>query len=130
MSPEEAARRAAVAAAEKARYEQLKVEFQAWCIGLGLLGTVACYFLYSKDVAISYALGASSGLTYLRLLSRTVDSGEGQWGTDGCLLLVPQEDGLDCTNNSMGLDYQLLASTLLACCCKLLMDYLGPRGSA
>jgi uncharacterized membrane protein YhhN len=75
MSPEEAAQRAAVAAAEKARYEQLKVEFQAWCIGLGLLGSVTCDFLYSRDVAISYGLGAFSGLTYLRLLSRTVDSG-------------------------------------------------------
>jgi hypothetical protein len=81
MSPEEAAQRAAVAAAEKARYEQLKVEFQAWCIGLGLLGSVTCYFLYSRDVAISYALGAFSGLTYLRLLSRTVDSG----GSSGAL---------------------------------------------
>lgn len=80
MSPEEAAQRAAVAAAEKARYEKLKVEFQAWCIGLGLLGTVSCYFLYTRDVAISYALGAVSGLTYLRLLSRTVDSVGGAAG--------------------------------------------------
>ncbi|KAF6259330.1 hypothetical protein COO60DRAFT_1014853 [Scenedesmus sp. NREL 46B-D3] len=90
MSPEEAAQRAAAAAAEKARYEQLKVEFQAWCIGLGLLGTVTCYFLYSRDVAISYALGASSGLTYLRLLSRTVDSVGADGGGGGVSTAVGQ----------------------------------------
>lgn len=75
MSPEEAAQRAAAAAAEKQRYEQLKTEFQGWTLLLGVLGTATCYFCYTKDVAISYALGASSGLTYLRLLSRTVDAG-------------------------------------------------------
>jgi hypothetical protein len=81
MSPEEAATRAAAAAAEQRRYEQLKLEFQAWAIGLGLVGTVACYTLYGQDVAISYSLGASGGLTYLRLLSRTVDAGESRgWG--------------------------------------------------
>lgn len=75
MTPEEAAQRAAAAARAQQRYEQLKLEFQAWAIGLGLLGTVTCFYLYTKDVAVSYALGASAGLTYLRLLSRTVDAG-------------------------------------------------------
>lgn len=75
MSPEEAAARAATAALEKQRYEKLKTEFQGWTLALGLLGTATCYYCYTKDIAISYALGASSGLTYLRLLSRTVDAG-------------------------------------------------------
>ncbi|KAF8065922.1 CGL160 [Scenedesmus sp. PABB004] len=74
MAPEEAAARAAAAAVAAARYEQLKLEFQAWAIGLGALGTALCYVSYSRDTAISYALGASAGLTYLRLLSRTIDS--------------------------------------------------------
>lgn len=75
-SAEEAAIKAAVAAAEKARYEQLKVEFQGWTLGFGLLGGIAAYYLYGSDVAASYALGSSAGLTYLRLLSRSVDAGE------------------------------------------------------
>jgi hypothetical protein len=74
-SPEEAAARAAEAAAEKVRYEQLKVEFQGWTLGIGLVGGIGCYYLYGTDVAISFALGASSGLQYLRLLSRSVDAG-------------------------------------------------------
>lgn len=76
ISPEEAAARAAAAALEKQRYDKLKTEFQAFTVLLGAVGTVTCYYCYTKDVAISYALGASSGLTYLRLLTRTVDSGE------------------------------------------------------
>lgn len=76
-SPEEAAAKAAEAAAEKARYEALKVEFQGWTLGFGLVGGLAAYYLYGSDVAISYALGASSGLQYLRLLTRSVDAGEG-----------------------------------------------------
>jgi hypothetical protein len=34
-TPEEAAAKAAAVAAERARYEQLKVEFQGWTLGLG-----------------------------------------------------------------------------------------------
>lgn len=71
ISPEETARRAI----EQQKYEQLKVEFQGWTLGVGLVGTVAAYTAYSQDTAISYALGASAGLTYLRLLSRSIDSG-------------------------------------------------------
>lgn len=58
------------------RYEQLKVEFQGWTLGIGLVGGIGCCYLYGTDVAISFALGASSGLQYLRLLSRSVDSGK------------------------------------------------------
>jgi hypothetical protein len=55
-----------------------QVEFQGWTLGLGLLGCAACAALYTKDVTISYALGASAGLTYLRLLGRSVDAGAGR----------------------------------------------------
>jgi hypothetical protein len=82
LSPEEKAARAATAAAETARYEQLKVEFQGWTLGLGLLGGLSCYYLYGSDVAISYALGSVAALIYLRLLTRSVDAGE---GVDVCL---------------------------------------------
>jgi hypothetical protein len=41
----------------------------------GLLGCGTCWALYGQDVTISYALGASAGLTYLRLLGRSVDAG-------------------------------------------------------
>lgn len=76
QSPEEKAAKAAAAAAEKIRYEQLKVEFQGWTLGFGLVGGLAAYSLYGQDVAISYALGSAAGFMYLRLLSRSVDAGE------------------------------------------------------
>lgn len=79
-TPEEAAAKAAEAAAERARYEQLKVEFQGWTLGFGLVGGLAAYYLYGSDVAISYALGSSAGLQYLRLLTRSVDAGEWRVG--------------------------------------------------
>lgn len=82
-SPEEAAAKAAEAAAEKARYELLKVEFQGWTLAFGLLGGVTAYYVYGTDAAISFALGSSAGLTYLRLLSRSVDAGG--WGGCCCL---------------------------------------------
>lgn len=94
LSPEEAAARAAAVAAERARYERLKVEFQGWTLGLGLLGTLTCYFVYDNDVAISYVLGASSGLTYLRLLSRSVDAGG--WSNCPACLATQQQDVLCC----------------------------------
>eukprot|EP00879_Flechtneria_rotunda_P012121 GHRR01012658.1.p1 GENE.GHRR01012658.1~~GHRR01012658.1.p1 ORF type:complete len:362 (+),score=154.95 GHRR01012658.1:620-1705(+) len=90
MTPEEAVQRAAAAALEKQRYERLKVDFQAWTIALGLLGTVTCLYLYSQDVAISYALGASGGLTYLRLLSRTVDAVGDQGAVGGAITAIGQ----------------------------------------
>lgn len=95
-SPEEAAAKAAEAAAERARYEALKVEFQGWTLGFGLMGGLAAYYLYGSDVAISYALGASSGLQYLRLLTRSVDAGDGARDREhmrGFCLVLPMQPG-------------------------------------
>ncbi len=69
---------------ERVRYEQLKVEFQLWTVGLGLLGGITTYTAYSKDVAVSYALGAVAGLLYLRLLSRSVDAGGSGFRARAC----------------------------------------------
>ena len=48
LAPEEAARRAAEAEEGRKRYEQLKVEFQLWTLGGGLLGAATTYLLYSQ----------------------------------------------------------------------------------
>jgi ATP synthase protein I len=90
LSPEERAARDAAAAEATARYEKLKIEFQAWTLGMGLLGSVAAYFSYGPQTAASYAIGASSGLTYLRLLSRSVDSVGGGGGAAGAALGQPR----------------------------------------
>lgn len=82
----------AVLAAERARYDELKRELQAWATGLTATCLVATLVFYGRDVAASYAVGAAGGLIYLRLLHRSVD-GIGAGGIGAALgsnrLLIP-----------------------------------------
>ncbi|GBF98334.1 hypothetical protein Rsub_11228 [Raphidocelis subcapitata] len=91
LAPAEAARRAAEAEAALKRYERLKADFLIWTLGAGALGIATAEFLYGKDIAASYAVGAVSGLLYLRLLGRSVDSigGNGRSTGGAPRLLIP-----------------------------------------
>ncbi|KAL4459164.1 hypothetical protein ABPG75_014029 [Micractinium tetrahymenae] len=82
---------AAKVAAERARYEELKAELQAWAAGLTVVCMAATFAFYGRDVAASYGVGALGGLVYLRLLNRSVDGvGEGLGGALGQpRLLIP-----------------------------------------
>lgn len=70
LTPEQAA----AAAAEVAKYEALKREFQAWNLSFIALGGATAYLAYSRDIAASYLAGALGGYFYLRLLNKSVDS--------------------------------------------------------
>lgn len=82
---------AAKVAAERARYDELKAELQAWAAGLTVACLAATFAFYGRDVAASYGVGALGGLVYLRLLNRSVDGvGEGLGGAVGQpRLLIP-----------------------------------------
>jgi len=91
VPPEEREARTREAAEANDRYERLKVGFQAWTLGMGCAGTVCCYCGYSPQTAASYAIGAASGLAYLRLLGRSVDSlGGGSAGAGSATLGQPR----------------------------------------
>jgi ATP synthase protein I len=79
-------------AAERARYDELKRELQAWATGLTTVCLIATATFYGRDVAASYGAGALGGLIYLRLLHRSVD-GIGAGGIGAALgsnrLLIP-----------------------------------------
>lgn len=83
---------ASIAAAEKASYETLKLELQLWTLAASVTGFSAAWFAYSKDTAISYAVGAAGSFLYLRMLNRSIDSVAGG-GIGGALgqprLLIP-----------------------------------------
>ena len=72
-APGDAAARAAAAAAEAVAYEAMKRDLMAWTVGAGVAGTALAAAFYSRDVALSYALGALGGAIYLRLLNKSVD---------------------------------------------------------
>ncbi|KAL4427151.1 hypothetical protein ABPG77_001155 [Micractinium sp. CCAP 211/92] len=82
---------AAKVAAERARYDELKAELQAWAAGLTVACLAATFAFYGRDVAASYGVGALGGLIYLRLLNRSVDGvGGGLGGAVGQpRLLIP-----------------------------------------
>ena len=85
------AAQAAVLAAERARYEQLKADLQLWAAGLTAACLAATCAFYGREVAASYGVGALGGLVYLRLLNRSMDAMGG--GVGGALgqprLLIP-----------------------------------------
>ena len=82
----------AKAAAENARYDELKQELQFWAATLTAVCLGATYLVYGRNVAASYGVGAAGGLFYLRLLNQSVD-GIGYGGMGAAMgqnrLLIP-----------------------------------------
>ncbi|KAL6765477.1 ATP synthase I-like protein [Haematococcus lacustris] len=76
--PEDLAMRAVIAAREAQAYEAEKQGQRAWAAALAAVGAAAVYVSYSREVCVSYVVGALGGLLYLRLLGRSVDSYGGQ----------------------------------------------------
>jgi ATP synthase protein I len=90
LDPVEAAEVARQAAIDRQRYDELKLEFQLWTLGAAALGGVTAYAVYGEDLAVSYVLGSVAGLTYLRLLSKSVDAlGSSEGGGAQPRLLIP-----------------------------------------
>ncbi|GFR48266.1 hypothetical protein Agub_g10131 [Astrephomene gubernaculifera] len=119
--PELDAEKARQAELERQRYEQLKLEQQIWTLAFSAAGFAMTYVSYSKDVAVSYCVGALGGFLYLRLLSKSVDA----LGADGLesgasgmasqpRLLIPVILGLgynrwnELYSDSLGVQLQLL----------------------
>eukprot|EP01023_Acetabularia_acetabulum_P017585 TRINITY_DN18804_c0_g2_i1.p1 TRINITY_DN18804_c0_g2~~TRINITY_DN18804_c0_g2_i1.p1 ORF type:complete len:369 (-),score=60.31 TRINITY_DN18804_c0_g2_i1:235-1341(-) len=90
-NPEEDQMRKAAILQEQMMYEQLKQEFQFWTLTLTAVSFAATYTFYTKEIAVSYLLGAIGGLVYLRLLNKSVDGfGGGLGGMVGQpRLLIP-----------------------------------------
>ncbi|MEW5297050.1 MAG: hypothetical protein WDW38_007187 [Sanguina aurantia] len=90
-SPELVAALAVSAEAELVKYEAMKVESQMLTLAFIVAGGALTYLAYSKDICISYLIGAIGGYLYLRLLGRSVDAIGGSGVAAGLGSLASQQ---------------------------------------
>ncbi|WP_370583779.1 ATP synthase subunit I [Oxynema sp. CENA135] len=54
-------------------YYQLKQQLLLWTVGITVVVFISVWLAYSLDVALNYAIGACTGVVYLRMLAKDVE---------------------------------------------------------
>jgi len=92
VSPEEKAAYALKVQADRDAYARYKQQLLLYCVGLCTTLSAAAFALQSRELAISYSVGAFASVVYLNMLNRSIDgfgSSEGGSLASQPRLLIP-----------------------------------------